>query len=119
MVHNQATAPVFRLATLDEWNSAQVNGLVPEREIDTRDGYMHLSTRDQALETANIHFKGVKDLLLLEIPAAPIAKFLKYELAPKRGDAFPHLYSSLRVTDVERAVRLIETGNGFEFGEPL
>ena len=108
---------VYRLATAQEWAEAEKTGLVPLREIDERDGYVHLSTRAQVLETANIHFADARDLLALEIPLAEIAEAVKFELAPKRGEAFPHLYSVLRREHASRAIPLVKTPDGFRFGD--
>lgn len=119
MDNDMTTSVVYRIATVAEWRSAQETGSVPQRDIDVKDGYMHLSTKSQALETANIHFAGHDDLLLLEIPIAPIAEFVKFELAPKRGEEFPHLYAPLKAADIARVVRLIDTPDGFKFGECL
>lgn len=110
---------VYRLATLEEWRNAQGTGIVPKRDIDRRDGYMHLSTREQALETARLHFADETDLLALEIPMSAVENDIKFELAPKRGEAFPHLYAPLRVGDVARAIRLERDGDGFSFREAL
>lgn len=109
---------VYRLATRAEWFAAREAGVVPSRDIDKRDGYMHLSTREQVIETANIHFPGEKGLLALEILLAPIASEVKFERAPKRGEDFPHLYGALRAEHVARAIRLEPGLNGFSFGEP-
>lgn len=110
---------VYRLASVAEWRAAQANGVVPQRDIDQRDGYMHLSTRDQLLETARLHFAGSDDLLALEIPLAAIAELVKFELAPKRGEKFPHLYAELRVEHVAKAITLRRDGDEFAFGSPL
>lgn len=110
---------VYRLASATEWNAAQESGAVPKRDIDVKDGYFHLSTRDQALETARIHFAGTDDLLALEIPLAAIADKLKFELAPKRGEAFPHYYGDLLAAHVARAIRLIREGEKFSLGDAL
>lgn len=109
---------VYRLATPEEWIAAKKGGVVPTREIDKRDGYIHLSTRAQAIATANLHFADVEALLALEIPLAAIADQVKFELAPKRGDRFPHLYGVLRTGHVEQALKLTKTDSGFEFGDP-
>ena len=108
---------VYRLVTASEWKTAQETGAVPFRDIDEQDGYVHLSTRSQLLETANLHFAGVEDLMALEIPVGPIAANLKFELAPKRGEAFPHLYTTLLASHVVRALPLISSEDGFQFGE--
>ncbi len=109
---------VYRLASAAEWRDAQSSGVVPKRDIDLKDGYMHLSTKAQALETARLHFAGADDLLALEIPLAPIAQKVKFELAPKRGEAFPHLYRDLRREDVAAVIPLLRDGDDFQFGAP-
>ena len=108
---------VYRLATRAEWIATQDSGIAPTRDVDERDGYIHLSTRDQVLETANLHFAGARDLLALEIPLQVLADDVKFELAPKRGEAFPHLYGALRREHVARAIRLVDRGDGFQFGD--
>ncbi|MEO1252165.1 MAG: DUF952 domain-containing protein [Pseudomonadota bacterium] len=118
MQRDDAETFVYRLASAAEWTATQETGVAPTREIDKRDGYIHLSTRAQVLATANLHFAGARDLFALEIPLAPIADQVKFELAPKRGETFPHLYGALRARHVARAIPLIEGETGFAFGEP-
>lgn len=110
---------LYRLATAAEWRAAQEVGTVPLREIDERDGYVHLSTKAQVIETANLHFSGADGLLALEIPFQAVAANVKFELAPKRAETFPHLYGRLRREHVARALKINETQNGFVFGDVL
>lgn len=110
---------VYRLATLSEWRAAEQSGAVPMRGIDERDGYIHLSTRAQVLETANLHFADADDLLALEIPLEAVASKIKFELAPKRGEEFPHLYGALRSNYVHRVLSIEKAENGFAFGDAL
>lgn len=116
MAEQQTHEFVYRLATTAEWFAARETGVMPTREIDKRDGYIHLSTRAQVLETARLHFAGVTDLLALEIPVSAIDTWLKFELAPKRGEEFPHLYGVLRDKHVRAALRLEPKGALFAFG---
>ncbi len=114
---SNATLPefVYRLASAAEWRTAQETGMVPLRDIDERDGYVHLSTREQVLETARLHFAAADDLLGLEIPLTLLSN-VKFEMAPKRGEAFPHLYGELRRCHVSAVIPLIRTGDHFSFG---
>ncbi len=116
---NPALEFVYRLATAAEWRAAQQSGVVPLREIDQCDGYVHLSTREQALDTAARHFVGADDLLALEIPMAKIAANVKFELAPKRGETFPHLYDVLRIEAVSAVITLRRNGEIFSYGDAL
>ena len=110
---------VYRLASPEEWRAAEMSGVVPLREIDRRDGYVHLSTRAQVIETANLHFADAQDLLALEIPLEAVADEVRFEMAPKRGEAFPHLYGALRRDHVRRVLRMERSGDGFAFGDAL
>lgn len=112
----QTPTHIYRLVTQAEWREAQETGVVPLREIDRQDGYIHLSTRSQVLETARLHFADADDLLALEVALAPLGDAVKFEVAPKRGEAFPHLYGVLRRADVNAAIRLVRTGHDFAFG---
>ncbi len=108
---------VYRLATAAEWTATEETGVAPTRDVDKRDGYIHLSTRAQLIETANRHFAGVADLLALEIPLTAIVDQVRFELAPKRGEKFPHLYGALRREHVARAIPLAGNDDGFQFGD--
>ena len=110
---------VYRIASRDEWFVARETGVVPTRDIDKRDGYMHLSQKSQVLETADLHFAGDKNLLALEVPLAEISHDVKFERALKRGEDFPHLYGALRAEHVSRAFLLEEGADGFSFGATL
>ncbi|WDI33162.1 DUF952 domain-containing protein [Hyphococcus flavus] len=110
---------VYRLASSEEWCAAEETGFVPKRDIDERDGYFHLSTREQVLDTANLHFKDSTNLLVLEIPLAAVSSDVKFELAPKRGEFFPHLYADLKREHVSAAIKLDKTSAGFQFGGAL
>lgn len=109
---------VYRIASAAEWREAERAGVVPLRDIDRRDGYVHLSTRGQVLETARLHFAAADDLLALEIPLAPLGAQVKFEIAPKRGEAFPHLYGTLRRAHVRAVIPLMREGAAFSFGTP-
>ena len=108
---------VYRLILRPDWAAAQDAGIAPLRAVDRADGYLHLSTRAQVIETANRHFAGATDLLALEIPLDAIADKVKFEPAPKRGEDFPHLYGALSVADVTRVIALALTPDGFQFGD--
>ncbi|GJL93197.1 DUF952 domain-containing protein [Hyphococcus sp.] len=109
---------VYRLVSSAEWRIAQHSGVIPLRDIDERDGYIHLSTREQVLETAKLHFSGADDLIAIQIPLSLLGDDIKFELAPKRGDQFPHFYGALKKHHVSAVLPLIRTGDEFAFGAP-
>ncbi len=119
MRENPEPECAYRLATPEEWEAGKASGVIPLRDIDVRDGFVHLSTKAQALETARLHFADADDLLALEIPLERIKDKVKFELAPKRGGDFPHLYGTLRADHVAQAIRLERGEDGFRFGAPV
>lgn len=90
---------IYKILSEAEWQNAHLTGAFLGSEVDLKDGYIHFSTRDQVEETANKHFKGQNDLILLAIDGALLGDALVYE--PSRGgQLFPHLYGSLAVASV-------------------
>jgi uncharacterized protein (DUF952 family) len=93
---------IYKILPLPLWQEAQRAGVFPGSEVDLRDGYIHFSTAEQAVETAAKHFAGQHDLVLLEVNADALGNALKWE--PSRGGAlFPHLYAPLDVKLVRKA----------------
>ena len=92
-------ASVFKILRRDEWRAAQTAGVFEGSGIDHRDGYIHFSTALQAQETARLHFKGIADLVVLEVDAEKLGPDLVWE--PSRGgQLFPHLYAKLPTENV-------------------
>lgn len=95
-------AAIYKILSEAMWRDAQRDGIFKGSEVDLRDGYIHFSTAGQAAETADRHFAGQHDLVLLEVTAETLGDALKWE--PSRGGAlFPHLYAPLDIRHVRRA----------------
>jgi len=87
-------AVIYKILRRLEWLSAKDAGTFTGSEVDRRDGYIHFSTAAQAQETAQRHFAGQTDLVVLEIEGDALGPALAWE--PSRGgDLFPHLYGAL------------------------
>jgi len=111
-----AAPNLYRLITPADWQRACQSGHVPLQDIDHHDGYIHLSTQSQCLETANRYFDSSQSLLALEISAESVAGLIRWEEVPSRGSAFPHLYAPTLTTDTVRALVALERGAaGFTF----
>jgi uncharacterized protein (DUF952 family) len=96
------TVLIFKILSAAEWRSAQAVGVFNGSEVDRRDGFIHFSTADQLQETAERHFAGQTDLMLLAVWAEALGEALKWE--PSRGgDLFPHLYRPLNCHLVDSA----------------
>lgn len=110
---------VYKIIGANGWAEARRTGAVPAAEVDRRDGYIHLSTEDQVLETARLHFAGRDDLVAAAFVAKDLGEALKWE-ASRGGALFPHLYAELETAKAVRVRRLAAAGGGaFEFGETV
>lgn len=90
---------IYKILRPEEWALLQAQGETPGAPIDVADGYVHLSTAQQAAETLAKHFSGADGLICLALEDDALGDALKWE--PSRGGAlFPHLYGPLRLADV-------------------
>lgn len=83
-----------------------------DTDLDARDGYVHLSTRDQVGETLSLHYAGQSGVHLYEFVAERLGGEVKWEES-RGGQLFPHLYHTLRLSEAKRhwALAADEAGN--------
>ena len=90
---------IYKLLDADEWRAAKAVGEYRGSAVDLADGYVHFSTADQVVRTAELYFAGQTGLTMLTVDAARLGDALRWE--PSRGgDLFPHLYAPLTVTAI-------------------
>jgi uncharacterized protein (DUF952 family) len=90
---------IYKICPESLWHEAEEANFFAGAAIDLQDGYLHFSTASQVKETADRHFAGQGDLLLIAIDADRLGPALRYE--PSRGgDLFPHLYAPLALSAV-------------------
>ena len=110
---------LYRVVSLEDWEQAQKLGRVPRCGADARDGFVHLSTEETFLETANLYFEISEAPLALVIDPGLLGGDLKWETVESRGGAaFPHLYSEGIPLSAIRAVIFLDHSqeNGFTCG---
>jgi uncharacterized protein (DUF952 family) len=102
---DMSAGSVFRLMPRAAWATAEAAGpagRLPWNDDDRRDGYFHLSTRDQVAETARRYYADVADLWVVELDAGALAGGLRWE--PSRaGELFPHYYGEAPLAAVTAA----------------
>jgi uncharacterized protein (DUF952 family) len=93
---------VYKIVATEAWSAAEREGVFNGAAVDLADGYIHLSTAEQAPETAAKWFAGRVDLTLVAVDAEALGAALRWE--PSRGGAlFPHLYGPLPMSAVVSA----------------
>ncbi len=90
---------IYKICPAELWREAEKVGQFDGAPVDLADGFIHFSTAEQVVETAERHFAGQDGLLLIALDEEKLGPALKYE--PSRGGAlFPHLYGPLPMTAV-------------------
>jgi uncharacterized protein (DUF952 family) len=101
---------IYKVILRVEWDS--VTTTYDGSADDRRDGFIHFSTHAQLASTLAKHYAGQTGLMLLAVEADSLGPALKWELAPKRGEEFPHLYKPLAKSDVKWAAPLNRDASG-------
>ncbi|MBU6167300.1 MAG: DUF952 domain-containing protein [Alphaproteobacteria bacterium] len=94
--------PIIKLLRAAEWAQFQATGVFAGSPDDLRDGYLHLSTPEQAAATLAKWFAGEAGVMALTIDADALSDALRWEPA-RGGQLFPHLYRPLRLDEVADA----------------
>ena len=93
---------IYHIAFADDWRIAQEQGMYRHHSLE-REGFIHCSTADQLVATANRFFSGQFDLVVLAIdPAKLEAEMLFEESEP--GQFFPHIYGPLNLNAVNQTI---------------
>lgn len=90
--------PILHLCRPEEWESAQARGDYRAESLE-REGFIHCSTPEQIVATAQRHRRGQQGLLLLVIEPERVGPEIRYEEA-KNGEAYPHIYGPLNLDAV-------------------
>jgi len=94
---------IFHIISRSECDAARSAGTYKPASLAT-EGFVHCSTREQIVETANLFYKGRRDLVLLCIEEKKLVSPLKFE-APAAGPTrsskrFPHIYGLVNLDAV-------------------
>ena len=98
------TDKVYKVLRASEWETASNTGKIVT-DLDSGDGFIHLSTAVQLAATLSFFFQDSDEVFLLQLDLEKLDKdkLLYEEPYPnegKRKSAFPHLYSELRTDQI-------------------
>ncbi len=104
---------VYKILRTNEWEEASLTGSILS-EVDTKDGFIHLSTAVQLAATLSFFFKDSETVFLLQLDMEKIDinRLIYEEPYPNDGlrkGSFPHLYCEL-TTDQISMMWTIERG---------
>ncbi len=90
---------IVHIASPAAWEAARPTGLYKVDSLVT-EGFMHFSRWDQLADTAERHYAGVPDLVVLVVDPT--------DLPVRLENGFPHLYGELPVEAVTEVLPLAE-----------
>lgn len=109
---------IVHITTYIEWEKAQLEGAYLAPSLNT-EGFIHCSSPNQIIDTANLFFKGQHGLVLLCIDETKSTSQCKYEPAaakgmhdPSLGKLFPHVYGPINLSAVNKVVDFPPDENG-------
>lgn len=101
---------LFHLAIAAEWADAVQRGGPYERSTVGRslaeEGFVHCSTASQVPSTAQRHYAGRDDVLVLEIDPSRLEVEVRHEDLAATGEEFPHVYGPVPLSAVVDVVPL-------------
>lgn len=109
---------IYHIATRNDWEQALSNQIYFCDSLET-EGFIHCSTGQQVVNTANRYFANRTDLCLLLISEAEVSSPLKYE-SPSyaTNEKFPHIYSPLEMDAIKQVIPFLPNEDGsFAFPE--
>ena len=101
---------IFKIIDSDEWQKAKQSKTYSGSSKDIEDGFIHFSGEDQVRRTLEKYYSKQKRLILLKIETLKLDHLI-WEQASD-GNMFPHLYSSLELSNVvdEFEIKLKDDG---------
>lgn len=102
---------IYHIAHRQGWEHARQVG---HYQVDTlaTEGFIHCSTREQVIRTADRFYRGQSDLVLLCIDTGRVEAEIRYE-ALVGSEEFPHIYDSLQTDAVSRVMAFEPDEDGF------
>jgi uncharacterized protein (DUF952 family) len=90
---------ILHITTRKQWEEAISLGIYTDSSL-VEEGFIHCSTQQQILRSANRYYHGRSDLLLLCIALSKIEAPIIFEDSYQKGEAYPHIYGSLNLDAV-------------------
>ena len=89
---------IYKICTKSELRVAKDKKKFEGSKKDLDDGFIHFSGEEQVKETLKKYYSNQKDLILLKVETLKLVHLI-WEQASD-GNMFPHLYSSLDLSNV-------------------
>ena len=108
---------ILHITTMTDWEQAvRVGEFCPDSLA--ADGFIHCSTAEQMAATANRHYPGRTDMVLLVVDEGLVESEIVWEDTSGKGEDYPHIYGALNPAAVVAVVPYVP-GHGGMFSTPV
>ena len=90
---------IFHITTRADWEHARAAGSYTSDSLET-EGFIHCSTAQQVIATANRLFRGRRDLVLLCVDTSHVKAAIRHENLEGGTNLFPHVYGALEAVSI-------------------
>ena len=101
---------LYHILSSNDW-SEETEDYLPQSYDE--EGFIHLSTEKQLLDTANRHYRQERSLRVLEVNPSGLEDNLVFEQIGEAIEAYPHLYQSLPQKNIVQCFDLENSSQGF------
>ena len=101
---------IYKICTKSELNDTKNKEQFKGSKKDLDDGFIHFSGEEQVKETLKKYYPNQKDLVLLKVDTLKLDHLI-WEQASD-GTMFPHLYSSLDLSNVVDELEILLKDDG-------
>lgn len=101
----------YKILTGEQLSRLLADGTFAGAPVDLADGYIHMSTAEQAQGTLDKHFAGQDDLHVAAVDLAALGNAVKWEVS-RGGALFPHIYADLPLSAVIAHAPVARDGDG-------
>ena len=107
---------IYHIARKIDWNHAAVTGTYAAASL-ASEGFIHCSTAEQVIATADRLFAAQNDLVLLCVDTDRVTAEIRYENLEGGATQFPHVYGALPLASICAAHDFPPRNDG-QFGLP-
>jgi len=104
---------IFHIATEQQWADTKGQGEYRHKSLET-EGFIHCSSRDQLIKTANRYFIDFNSILILHIDEEKLTSRLIHE-SSTGGELFPHIYGSINLDAISKIVKEYRNKDGLYY----
>lgn len=91
-----ASLQLYKILTVQQWQKFRANKIFDGSELDIKDGFIHLSFKEQIDGIRQKFFTEVLQIVLVSLDNAKLdSSLLKVEANKPNGNKYPHYYGQL------------------------